>query len=341
MSRNAATYAVECAQTIIVLVAVGVVLLLAPATASSAQAVLRFEKEIGVGWRDGTYGWMGLVSFSPDGTMVASDGPATSKDVSNDLTMWSFPEGRLIKRISAKVQSISHDWKYYATESGVTEIETGRRVISLGKNQYASYTFSPDSRYVVESGARRNYAIRVLDLATGKQVGAFGKNETSGIAISPDDKTLASGYWDLVVLRNLSTGERLGALRGFKDYAAGLSFSPDGKLLAVTTLEGLQIWDLESDTRIGSLDIYNAGSSDPVFSPDGRFVAVGTYGNGTAWLVDVISRRILEHAKVSDMGCGSVAFSPDGRFLITPSTGGLIKWPYDRGGTIRVFKVTP
>ena len=29
----------------------------------------------------------------------------------------------------------------------------------------------------------------------------------------------------------------------------------------------------------------------------------------------------------------------DGRFLITPSTGGLIKWPYDKAGTIRVFRV--
>jgi len=48
---------------------------------------------------------------------------------------------------------------------------------------------------------------------------------------------------------------------------------------------------------------------------------------------------VLDHKKISDLGCGSVAFSPDGRYLITPSTGGLIKWPYDRGGTIRVFKV--
>jgi hypothetical protein len=55
--------------------------------------------------------------------------------------------------------------------------------------------------------------------------------------------------------------------------------------------------------------------------------------------VDVRSGKIIDHAKVSDLGCGSVAFSPDGRYLIVPSTGGLVTWPYDRGGTIRVFKV--
>jgi WD40 repeat protein len=72
-----------------------------------------------------------------------------------------------------------------------------------------------------------------------------------------------------------------------------------------------------------------------------RLVAVGIYGTGTAWLIDVSSGKILDRQKVSDLGCGSVAFSPDGRYLITPSTGGLITWPYDVGGTIRVFKVAP
>jgi hypothetical protein len=56
-------------------------------------------------------------------------------------------------------------------------------------------------------------------------------------------------------------------------------------------------------------------------------------------LIDVVKGKIIDQQKVSDIGCGSVAFSPDGRFLITPSTGGLIKWPYDKGGTIRIFRV--
>jgi WD40 repeat protein len=93
-------------------------------------------------------------------------------------------------------------------------------------------------------------------------------------------------------------------------------------------------------TRIQSLDMEGGQVSEPKFSPDARLVAVGIYGTGTVWLIDVGSGKIIDHQKVSDLGCGSVAFSPDGRFLITPSTGGLIKWPYDRGGTIRVFKVS-
>jgi WD40 repeat protein len=114
-------------------------------------------------------------------------------------------------------------------------------------------------------------------------------------------------------------------------------------LIAAGTDGGmLQIWDVSLRSKVASIDIgFGVGVSQPAFSPDGRLVAFGVYGTGTAWLVDVPSGKIIDHQKVSDLGCGSVAFSPDGRFLITPSTGGLIKWPYDKGGTIRVFAVTP
>jgi WD40 repeat protein len=325
-----------------VTLALGMVLQSAASIAQSHDHILEFTKKIGVGWRPDKYGWMSFVSFSPNGTMVASDGPAAPYDVSGNLTLWSFPEGRLIKRISAKPTAISRDWKYYATSGGVTEMETGKPLISLGKGRSANFTFSPDSRYVAESGNSRQYAIRVLELPTGKQVSAFGngKHDAFGIAMSPDGGTLASGSWDLVTLWNPSTGERRAVLRGFKRYVVGLSFSPDGRLLAGgTDAGGLQIWDVARLARIASLDIEGGGVSEPVFSPDGHLVAVGVYGTGTAWLIDVSSGKIIDHQKVSDLGCGSVGFSPDGSFLITPSTGGLITWPYDRGGTIRVFRV--
>jgi WD40 repeat protein len=143
-------------------------------------------------------------------------------------------------------------------------------VISAGKNLYPNYTFSPDIRYVAESGTSRNYTVRVLGLPTGEQVSAFGNHHAYGIAMSPDGSTPASGYWDLVTLWNLSTGERLGVLRGFKRYVVGLSFSLDGRLLADGTDTGdLQVWEIGSLTRTVSLSIEGGEVPDPVFSPDG------------------------------------------------------------------------
>ncbi len=320
----------------------GLFLQVVQGVAQTQNHALKFDKEIGIGGGR----WMSFVAFSADGTMVASDGPAAPDDVSGDLTLWSFADGRLIKRLSAEPTAISSDWKYYATYHGVLEMATGRPVISLGKDAYATHAFSPDSRYVAESigvGGHDSRKIHVVELATGKQVTAFGRYAPHSMAISPDGSTLATGHWDVIILWNMLTGEKLGAMSGAGRYVAGLSFSQDGKLIAAGTDTGsLQIWDVSLRAKVASIDIGFGGDvSQPAFSPDGRLVAFGVYGAGTAWLVDVLSGKIIDHQKVSDLGCGSVAFSPDGRFLITPSTGGLIKWPYDHGGTIRVFTVTP
>lgn len=320
----------------------------AHSVAQQQGGILKFDREIGIGFRLGDYrGWMSFVAFSADGTMVASDGPATADDVSGDLTLWNFANGRLIKRLPAAPTAISGDWKYYATYHDVADMETGRPVISLGKDVYAIHAFSPDGRYVAESigvGRRDASKIHLMELATGKRVSAFGRSAPNSLAISPDGSTLAAGYWDVIVLWDMLTSNKLAALSGAGgEYVAGLSFSRDGKLLAAGTGGGaLQVWDVSLRSKVASIDIgFGVGVSQPAFSPDGRYVAFGVYGTGTVWLVDVSKGKIIDHQKVSDLGCGSVAFSPDGRFLITPSTGGLIKWPYDKGGTIRVFTVTP
>lgn len=318
--------------------------LLVPGILRSESHALTFVKQIGVGWQTDKSGWMSFVTFNQDGTMVASDGATAPDHVSGNLTLWSFPEGRLIKHLPVQPTAISSDWKYYASFHGVGEIETGKSLISLGDKVYALHAFSPDSRYVAESRSGmgiKDPHIRIVELASGKQVSAFGKHDAFSIAISPDGVTLASGHWDVVTLWNMLTGQRQAVLEGFGRYVYGLSFSKDGKLLAAgTDFGGLQLWDVGRRIRLHALDIGGGAVSEPAFSPDGRLVAVGIYGTGTVWLIDVDSGKIIDHQKVSDLGCGSVAFSPDGRFLITPSTGGLIKWPYDRGGTIRVFRVS-
>lgn len=344
MAGNAPRNAVESVRSNVVILALGILLQFVPGIAQSQSHALKFEKQIGVGWRADKYGWMSFVSFSPDGTMVASDGPTAPDDVSGDLTLWSFIDGRLIKHLRVHPTAISGDWKYYASLQGVAEMGTGKPLISLGDSVEAVHAFSPDSRYVAESirsQGNHDFHIHVVELASGKQVSAFGRHAAFAIAMSPDDITLASGHWDIVTLWNMLSGKRLAVLRGLGRYVEGLSFSRDGKLLAAgTDAGGLQIWDVGRLSRVESLDIGGGGVSQPEFSPDGRLVAVGVYGTGTAWLIDVSSGKIIDRQKVSDMGCGSVAFSPDGRFLITPSTGGLIKWPYDKGGTIRVFRVS-
>ena len=158
-------------------------------------------------------------------------------------------------------------------------------MISADQKLHPNYAFSPDSRYVAESGTSRNSIVRVLELPTGKQVSAFGKHHVYGIAMGPDGSSLTSSYGDLVTLWNLSSGERWRVLRGFKGYVVGLSFSQDER--------------------------------------DG--------------LMSVVGRSLT--IKKSPTWAAAPAPSAQIRYLITPSTAGLIPCRYDKGGTIRVFRV--
>lgn len=316
---------------------------LAAAILRAQSSRLEYVKPVGVGWNTDKWGWMSFVAFSPNGREVASDGATNPSDVSEHLGFWTFPGGRFLKATAIHPWGLSPDWRYYADSRSVGLVDTGKRLISLGPKQFTLFAFSPNSSYVAELAPgihSRAPRIRIFELPRAELVSTFGDNSAFSLAFSPDGVTLAAGYWKIVVLRNMFTGERLATLRGFGRYVESLSYSPDGKYLAAGTDTGdVQLWDVSNRKLMHTLNLGWQVVSTPAFSPDSRLVAFGIYGTGTVWLVDVQTGKVLDHKKVSDLGCGSVAFSPDGRYLITSSTGGLVKWPYDRGGMIRVFRV--
>lgn len=314
----------------------------APVTLSQKPS-LEPLKPIGVGWNTDKWAWMSFVAFNNSGNEVAADAATTPKDVSGELSFWTFPGGRFIRKLPVKPTAISGDFKYYASYHSIGDLATGRTLVSLGEDTYANFAFSPDSRYVAESidrNAPSGAKIRVLELSTLRTVSAFSRSSAQSMAISPDGVTLASGHWDSVVLWNIHSGKPVGVLNGFGRYVRGLAFSKDGSLIAAGTDTGaVQVWDVRSLKRISSVELEGGAVSDPAFNRDGTLLAVGVYGTGTVWLIAARTGEVLDHRKVSDLGCGSVAFSPDGNYLITPSTGGIVTWPYDRGGTIRVFRI--
>jgi hypothetical protein len=313
-------------------------LLCALPTTFAAGHILKPVGKIGVGWDGRKFAWMSFVAFSPDGRMVASDGPATPDDASGDLTFWTFPGGRLINRFHEGPSVLSPAWGYLETKKGIQRIKAGVMVPASPENTIDHGVFSRDDRFLAAS-ADGEPGIRIVSMPGGKQVGTLMSSGRS-VAFSPNDKLLAAGHWNSVALWNIASQKRVGMLRGFGRYVISLAFAPHGTLLAVgTDLGALEIWDVRHRKRLHRIDLGGGEVSTPAFSPDGRLVAAGVYGTGSVWLVDVRTGKISDRQKVSDLGCGSVAFSPDGRYLIAPSTGGLISWPYDVGGAIRVFRV--
>jgi WD40 repeat protein len=313
-------------------------LLSAPANAAPK---LHFVKKIGVG-SDSNQAWMSFVAFSPDGRRVASDGPATPGDVSGALTIRRFPRGTLLKTLPGRPQAVARNWRYYFDGKQVRDMTSGAPVLPVPDAQYETAAFSPDGAWIAVTSERAPYNnhIEVLAVQGGRRIAVVGTHMASALAIDPRRAILAAGGWDIVTLWDLHSGKRLGALHGIGRYVRSLAFSRDGRHLAAgTDLGGVQLWDVRRRRRLWSRKLDGGEVSEPAFGPDGRLVAVGVYGTGTAFLIDGRTGRLLDRKKISDIGCGAVAFSPDGRTLIAPSTGGLIEWPYDTGGTIRVFKV--
>ena len=319
-------------------VAVVVAIVLSAISSQGEAAELTLVKKIGVA-NSQSINWTSFVSFSPDGRMVVSD--RDDRDGSSSFSFWSFPSGRLIKTEHGNLKALSKNWRYYLSNDSVVERKTGKSVMTVATG--ASGEFSQRGNYFAELLPDKDShgpKIRIIKVAGAIQVSVFDSHPPFSVAFSPDDKTIAAGHWDSVKLWNARTGKRLAVLRGFGRYVTSIAFSPDGKRLAAgTDFGGMKIWDVRRHRLLYSIKLDGQYVSTPAFTPDGKKLAVGTYGSGTAWLINVDTGKIADHVKVSDLGCGSTAFSPDGRYLITPSTGGLITWPYDEPGAIRVFRL--
>jgi hypothetical protein len=59
-------------------------------------------KPIGVGWNTDKWPWMSFVAFNSKGNEVASDGATTPKDVSGELSFWTFPNRTCFERHSSR-----------------------------------------------------------------------------------------------------------------------------------------------------------------------------------------------------------------------------------------------
>jgi len=237
-----------------------------------------------VGLLEGHTDWVQCVTFSPDGSILASG----SED--KTICLWDVAEQRQV---------------------GLLKGHTGR---------VHSVTFSADGKTLVSGGW--DNTIRLWDVAEQKQVGLL-KGHTNWVnftAFSPDEKMLASGSFDETVrLWNVAEQKQVGLLKGHKGWVYFVAFSPDGKMLASAGEENVtRLWDVAEQKQVGLLA---KAAISVAFSPDGRMLASGSW-DGIIRLWDVQTqkrigflpghtRRVL--AVLSLDGKTLASWSPDDR----------------------------
>ena len=241
------------------------------------------------------------VSFSPDGTLLASG----SWD--NSVRLWDV-----------------------ASRQQIASLEHSRGWLT-------SASFSPDGTLLATTGGGDGALL--WDVASRQQIASLWHTASvSSVSFSPDGTLLATiteGYsGDSVWLWDVASRQQVASLRytgNRKQWVSEVSFSPDSTLLATAgDGDGALLWDVASRQQIASLrhtGVENGNWVNRVsFSPDGTLLAsAATDGGIRLW--DVASRQQI--ATLTDhrgWRVSEVSFSPDGTLLAGGDSNGLLLW---------------
>ena len=267
------------------------------------------------------------VSFSPDGTLIASASLDDTVLVTNaETNQTAFA---LVDTSDVYALAFSPDGKYIATGDADGTIKlwdanpiNGYEVMGFQPHsaRIDGMEFSPDgSHYVTSSWDGTAYIWSLKGEAPIELIGHG--DQISDVAYSPDGKKVITGGYDgTAILWDAATGERLLTLSGDSQNVMAVNFSPDGKL-AVGGLENdvVLVWDAASGEELHSLRSSDQDFiTEVAFSPDGKTLAVASdVGTTTIWDVSTLT-QVLTLVGHSDW-VKSVAFSPDGKRIVTGS----------------------
>ena len=285
---------------------------------------------------EGHTGWVSAVSFSPDGTLLASG----AED--DTVILWDVTTRKQIANLEGHTGwvtsvSFSPDGTTLASGSSGTitlwDVATRKQIANLEGHteSWGTYvSFSPDGT-LLASGAEDDTVI-LWDVTTRKQIANLEGHTgwVTSVSFSPDGTTLASGSSGTVILWDVATRKRIANLEG-TGRGTSVSFSPDGTLLASGSRswdDTIILWDVATRKQIATLEGHMAGwYTFPVTSVsfsalDGALLATGGW-DGTVILWDVLKReKIVVFGHTDEIH--SLSFSPDGTTLAAGGGDGTI-----------------
>ncbi|MFX0098282.1 MAG: hypothetical protein ACFFCS_01800 [Candidatus Hodarchaeota archaeon] len=191
----------------------------------------------------------GLV-FSPRGDEILCC-------IKNDVTIWSYPQGTLLKRFSGHVDSVyrvayTPDYEKIVSCSHdrtvrIWDRNSGRLLNTLKGNTLPvdSIVVTPDGRHVI-SGSR-DKSIIVWDIESGRELKTFLTRGWVGyLKIIPNTNLLAyNGFQNEVAIMDVEKEKIVKIITNWDDRIERIDVSPDGRfLVGASSNNFIKIWYL-------------------------------------------------------------------------------------------------
>lgn len=166
-----------------------------------------------------------------------------------------------------------------------------RKILGEGANFYGAH-FSPKSGSDFTTATLTVGGARTYDARSGKLSKLLTGHDSQGalvIAYNPASTRVASGGKDAkVAIYDVTSGKKVGTLKGHGDWVMGLAFSPNGRLLASSSSDRtVKVWDAKTLKLISTLENQSFVGSPLMFTADG------------STLVTVSDQGYLQYNKVS------------------------------------------
>ena len=294
---------------------------------------------------EGIYPRVNSISFSPDGTVLASGAD------DGTVKLWNVATGQNIATLThkARVNSVafSPNGKVLASGSGdltlkLWHIATGTELTTIqARKIFSAVAFSPDGKILAWSHGK---TVKLWNIATQTDIATFEDSvfRINSIAFSPNGKTLATASTadGIVKVWDVETGNAvdLGHTR-LARYYNPISFSPDSAVMASGALDGtVKLWDIATGQNIGSLPAGERGSwvRFVLFSSDGRTIASRASRERVTRLWEVATQTMT--GTLADRSVASWAFSPNSAILASGATDGTVNlWDIGIGQNIAIL----
>jgi WD40 repeat protein/serine/threonine protein kinase len=301
-------------------------------------------RTVDVGFGDGNYGIYGI-AYAPDGRQVS----LACRDGS--VLFWDLAANALLRAgrghsSTALAVAFSPDGRLVASGSSDGAIKlwdaaTGREIAN-----YRGHSAPVRRICFFSSGTRlaslgEDPAIKLWEVIAEPDV--FTLRGHQGWAFravfSPDSRRLVTAGFNIVLVRDIGTGQTLTKMSFRGGGVQGLALSPDGKQVATSSefAEHADLWDTETGRHLVTFRGHTGHLRGVAFSPDGQQVASAS-DDRTVRLWDAATGREVRVLRGHSQGVFGVAFSPVGLQLASIGWDGAVRlWEASTGQELRSF----